>query len=358
MADSEKDFAGKGGFIWWFGYVEDRMDPLKLGRLKVRCVGWDADNKMEVTSDSLPWAQVAYPMNNPTPYPPREGDMVVGFFADGETAQQRIVFGVFPAIPMKEANSQEAYSDPRESSLSGAPRPPASKVYKTDGSGIEVTEKEKASPYPNYLDEPTTSRLARNDSDTMDKTFIKERKTNVVKEVPTVNGTWAEPETLYAAKYPYNNVLETEAGHIVEVDDTFGAERIHIAHRNGSFIEMFPKGDRVEKITKDKYTIVMKDDHLYVMGDCKITVQGNAEVYIKKDAFIKVDKNVDMKVGENVTADVGGDVSAKVGGSVTAEVGGSMTAKVGGSFNMDIGGSCGIKSGGNMTFTAPKISLN
>ena len=56
--DNQSDVAGKNGFIWWVGFVEDRMDPLKLGRLKVRCVGWDADNKMQLPTDALPWAQV------------------------------------------------------------------------------------------------------------------------------------------------------------------------------------------------------------------------------------------------------------------------------------------------------------
>ena len=40
-----KDFAGKNGFIWWVGVVEKISDPLKLGRCKVRCVGWHTDNK-------------------------------------------------------------------------------------------------------------------------------------------------------------------------------------------------------------------------------------------------------------------------------------------------------------------------
>jgi hypothetical protein len=65
--DNQKDFAGKGGFIWWVGFVEDRMDPLKLGRLKVRAVGWDADNKMQLSTDALPWAQVAFPVNQCKP---------------------------------------------------------------------------------------------------------------------------------------------------------------------------------------------------------------------------------------------------------------------------------------------------
>jgi type I restriction enzyme S subunit len=77
------------------------------------------------------------------------------------------------------------------------------------------------------------------------------------------------------------------------MDDTFGAERIHLAHRNGSFQEWFPDGDKVEKITKDNYQIVMGDDRIYIMGKCLVTVQGDAEIYVKENAYLLVDKNVE-----------------------------------------------------------------
>jgi len=351
--DNQKDFAGKGGFIWWVGFVEDRMDPLKLGRLKVRCVGWDAGNKMQVSTDSLPWAQVAFPVNNINPYACKEGDMVLGFFADGEAAQQRIVFGQFPSIPLKEANAEEAYSDPRED-LADAPRPPESKEYIEDGTGIVISEKSQADPNPIYLDEPSTSRIARNDAETITETFIQERKDNVVKEIKTYNkeeelSNWDEPETLYDAVYPYNNVMETESGHIVEYDDTPGAERIHIAHRNGSFTEWFPDGDRVEKITKGRYSIVMEDDHLYVMGDCKITVQGNAEIYVQKNMYATVDENLIAYVVGDVDAQVDGSVTALVKGDVDATVNGSLSATIDGDATLDIGGDCSETVGGSKT---------
>jgi hypothetical protein len=325
--EEQKDFAGKNGFIWWVGFVEDRKDPLKLGRCRVRCVGWHAEDKMHLPTSSLPWATPAYPPNNTNTYTPKEGDMCFGFFVDGENVQEPVLLGVFPNIPLKAPNAQEAFNDPRVAAeLSSAPRPPQSKTYNKNGSGIVITESVQASLNPINLDEPTTSRLARNESEFISKTFIQERKEQKLTSVPTATSSWNEPETKYNVVYPYNNVNETESGHIFETDDTPGAERIHMAHRNGSFTEWYPDGDRVEKITKDKYTIVMKDDHVYIMGKCNITVQGNAEVYVQKNAEVKVDGNVNVRIGGN--------------------------------YNEQVGGTYTVNSGGAMKFTAPRIDLN
>lgn len=323
----KKNFAGKNGFTWWVGIVEDRKDPIKLGRCRVRCVGWHADDKMRLPTKDLPWATPSFPVNDNNTFVPKEGDMVFGFFVDGENAQEPVMLGVLPNIPLFAADRQKAYNDPRtDAELANAPRPPQSKSYVKDGSGIVITEQSQATLNPNILDEPTTSRIARNDSDTITKTYIQERKDEIVTGVPTYNSTWSEPETKYDAQYPYNRVTETESGHVFEVDDTPGKERIHQAHRNGSFQEWFPDGDKVEKVTKDNYEIVYGDDNVYIMGKCNVTVQGDAEVYIKQNAYLKVDKNVEVTVG--------GNYNEKVTGTYT------------------------VTSGGNMKFVAPRIDLN
>ena len=37
------NFIGKDGFNWWVGVVENRMDPLKLGRCQVRIFGYHTE---------------------------------------------------------------------------------------------------------------------------------------------------------------------------------------------------------------------------------------------------------------------------------------------------------------------------
>jgi hypothetical protein len=237
-------------------------------------------------TNRLPWALPNIPVNMPTVYTPREGDMVFGFFIDGENAQEPIMLGIFPGIPLKAGNRQDPFSDPRTSAeLAVAP----------------VKPNESATNYPRKLDEPTTSRLARNDSDYPSAI-------NAAKKAKKASKV--EPDSYYAAKYPYNNVYESESGHALEFDDTKGAERIHLYHRSGSYVEYGPLGDCSERIQRNKFEVVI----------------GNEQVYVKGDVTVYVDGNVQMKVGGN--------------------------------FQADIGGTCKITSGGNMTLKAPRIDLN
>ncbi len=81
-----QDFMGMEGFVWWYGVVEDRKDPLFIGRVKVRCVGFHTDDKSLIPTDDLPWAQVIMPVTSAsisgigtTPTGPLEGTHVFGF---------------------------------------------------------------------------------------------------------------------------------------------------------------------------------------------------------------------------------------------------------------------------------------
>lgn len=270
--EEDKSFAGKNGFIWWIGIIEDRQDPIKLGRCRVRCVGWHSDNKMQLPTDMLPWAMPAYPVNGVNTYSPKEGEMVFGFFADGESAQSPVMLGVFPSIPLKEANRQEAFVDGRtEEQLQAAP----------------VKPDESKTNYPRKLDEPTTSRLARNDSDYPSPIVQSKASKKLVK---------VEPASYYAAQYPYNNVVETESGHAIEFDDTPGAERVHIYHRSGSYIEWAANGDRTERIEKDKFTVVVGNDKVYIQGDVSVEIDGNYNVDVTGDVKIN-GKTINLNKG-------------------------------------------------------------
>ena len=316
---NRSNFMGLDGFLWWFGVVENRKDPLSLGRCQVRIFGWHTEEKTQIPTRDLPWAHPVLPVstNSGTVSAVKEGDMVFGFFLDSDDAQFPVMLGIVPGIPEFTPRIDKGFSDQRDSvALASSPRTIESKTYNTDSSGVSFTDGQ-AKRYPNIVNEPTTSRLARNEN--VDQTIVGEKKRTVVENVLGASDNyWSEPKTKYAAVYPYNHVYESESGHVVELDDTPGAERIHVAHRSGTFDEMHPDGTRVTKVVKDKYEIVMSDNNILVYGDCNITINGRGSVFVRGDADLKV--------------------------------GGNMITSVKGTYQ--------VASTGNMKFVAPRIDFN
>ena len=107
---------GRDGFVWWIGQVAPpqswrdvnaniRNSGAKPARVKVRIVGYhpfDPEGNI-LPDDDLPWAEVlADPYSGSGQGGLSEsltlvgGERVLGFFLDGEDAQQPVVMGLFP----------------------------------------------------------------------------------------------------------------------------------------------------------------------------------------------------------------------------------------------------------------------
>ena len=109
---------GKDGFQWFIGVVEDREDPKKLGRLKVRCLGYHTEDLGKLPTSDLPWAHVMNPITSATvsgvgqsPLGCVEGSWVVGFFTDGKNAQMPCIIGTLPGVPASLPVKAEKGSD-------------------------------------------------------------------------------------------------------------------------------------------------------------------------------------------------------------------------------------------------------
>ncbi len=147
---------GQEGFRWFLGVVEDREDPKKLGRIKVRAHGVHGNN-VEAPTDTLPWATMLMPAMSASlkrvgisPTGVQIGSTVIGFFMDGQEATIPIILGVLPGIddiPLTATGQQSINKNQTGTEPASAfnARYPYNKVTQTEsGHVIEVDDT------PNY----------------------------------------------------------------------------------------------------------------------------------------------------------------------------------------------------------------
>jgi len=95
-------FLGQDGFYWGLGVVEDRFDPEKLNRVRVRWLGIHDDDKQKILTKDLPWSNVMQPATATSmagvgqQSAVVEGTWVVGFTKDTLNLQDWIVMGTLP----------------------------------------------------------------------------------------------------------------------------------------------------------------------------------------------------------------------------------------------------------------------
>jgi len=135
-------FMGKDGFTWFVGCVEDRNDPERLGRVRVRCLGYHTEDKTKIPTEDLPWASVMMPVTTPsmnglgeTPSFLTPGSWVIGFFTDAQTMQEPVVMGTLPGRNSVDRDKSKGFNDPTNE-------------YTSD-----------FGPYPLRLNEPDVNRL-------------------------------------------------------------------------------------------------------------------------------------------------------------------------------------------------------
>lgn len=302
-------------FVWWHGFVEDVNDPLKMGRCRVRIFGIHTHDKKDIPTESLPWAVPMMPYNSATasgighsPTGILPGSWVVGFFRDGEEAQQPMILGSYGGINKLEGITSKipwnGFNDP------------SGKL-----------------PKDSYVDEPDTNKLARNED--IENTIVQQKKNDLDENNPTaLGGEWSEPPTPYAAQYPKNHVHESESGHIFEVDDTPNAERIHQYHKTGTFKEIHPDGSVVEKIIGNDFQIVRKNNNVSIYG------------------------NMNVNVGDTIKIYSGKNLDVQIGGNARIHVAGNSTIQTDGNYVHKINGTASIVSGGNLLLAAPRIDFN
>lgn len=251
-------------------------------------------------------------------------------FASAANAISKTITGFAGALNNPKLGTPDGYSDPNS-------------VY----------------PKCDYTGRADTNKLATN-NDKLDDTPKPVKDENRVQNVDTANGaaSWEEPPSAYAAKYPYNKVKETESGHVIELDDTPNAERIHIYHKTGTYVEIDREGSVSYKVMGENYNIYTRNNRVYTQGNMDVTVDGaksllvkntldvevigKTTVNLKDDCDINVSKdlrikaqNIYMEAQQDINFVAGNYESHRVGGDLSYTVVGDEQHRVYGSFDAD-----------------------
>lgn len=245
---------------WFIGEVVDiENDPEKLGRVRVKIF---QKHDFIKQADDFIWSHVMMPTTSDSLKGVGQtpsfsvGTRVVGFFADGEMQRVSVITGTLVFNPLEDNGASEH-------SLSFMAR------------GQNAIERKKIG--------------------------------------------FEEPDSSFAAQYPYNRVLQTKSGHVVEIDDTAGEERIHVYHKAGAYIEINKDGRISISTPDDSIEIVGKNKTIEIKGDAKIAVEGNLDASVIGDA--SVSSAGKMYIGAL------GDLELSAGGGMTISAGGGVTVR-------------------------------
>ena len=296
-----KNIMGKDGFQWFVGVVEDRQDPKKLGRVRVRCLGYHSENISDLPTDKLPWAHPMNPITSATvsgvgqtPLGVIEGTWVVGFFQDADEAQQPIIMGTLPGVP-KTLPTKDAGKGFQDRLNANYP-----KYTETDVNRLAVNDADNPHPSLTIRQADRTTSIGRADFNPID---VGRANAPAARSLPGDDGTnFNEPATTYKSQYPYNHVYESEAGHIVEIDDTPNSERIHERHSTGTGYEINEFGDKVQRVKRDNYEIISNDHFAHIKGTHNTTVDGGVRVFVNANAT--ADSNYTIQVGSNANVNI------------------------------------------------------
>jgi len=180
-------------------------------------------------------------------------------------------------------------------------------------------------PLLSHEKESDTPRLATGIKATQTILGLKEQM--AVKNIAIANSTikWKQPPQPYNAMYPKNHVYQSESGHVMEFDDTTGAERIHIAHNTGTFFEIDNEGNQVDRTVGTRTIIVDKDELVYIKGSGHVTIDGDMSLKVTRAMHVEISGDANIKVAGDYNLDVAGTFRVNSG---AFEIGGSSTSKV------------------------------
>lgn len=316
---------------FYTGVVEDRHDPLSMGRVRVRVFGIHSDDRVnDVPIDSLPWSMVMQPANTSS--------------TAGGVSQ--LVEGTWVLIMYLDQNMQDPLVIGSLPSTIGSQAPDYTKGF-TDPFGV----------YPKWSDGTADTSLAAKPDTYTEHPVYTERARTKVPSVPQAKrykvstvagdeadsayerGEWAELELRnnQNSQYPYNSVHEYEGGMLEEFDSTPGNQRVTRMHPSGTYDEVVVDGTRTIKIVGDGYEIILGDKNMYVKGNVNMTVDGSMTQLVKGDYTLEVGGNFYQTVGGSKEGKIVGNDVKEVGQDVSIHIAEEYYVKCGNTHSLMVG---------------------
>ena len=159
------------------------------------------------------------------------------------------------------------------------------------------------------------------------KADMRERQINIGSPDPETGVNekhWNQPTGDYNARYPFNNVYESESGHIMEYDDTPGAERISQFHRSGTNYEIDHNGNKQTYVKGDNYDIRLHDDYMYVKGKVVHTYDDEVMIRCNDRADISANWGIQMWSGGDLDIHSKRNINLKSDGDINLQADGHI----------------------------------
>ena len=374
----EQIFMGKDGFHWFIGVVEDRNDPLKVGRVRVRAVGYHTENKTILPTEDLPWATVMTSTESSgmsglgtTPHFLVLGTHIVGFFRDVD-CQEPVILGALPGAPGQYGNPNVGFADPTRRSedtsevdynRSYYPKTPEESDINELARGVLTATNPNFREGTRHVDVAAAGRdqftvSTVNEDLTIDAvTFNTFSEPRVANSDNTISGTYKPP-------YPLNHVYETETGHLLEFDDTPDHARINIFHNSGTYMELSKNGTRVNHTAGDEHNTAL-NRFTNIKDNETLTVNGSMKILVNTDRIEGQNFDIQIDDGANLNIQVDrGAANIVVKGNVNLKADGDLNANAAnislnseGKFNMIAGSDIKI-SGASVDIDGTPIDLN
>ena len=276
---------GAQGFLWFFGKVVDIDDPAQIGRVKVFIFN---EHYEGLDQEDFRWAIPILPVTSPS--------AVFGSTPSGSTMNLVVgsmVFGFF-------ADGAEKQQPMILGSFHTAPNYPSL-------AGISIPE----------------------------QAYTKKIK-------PPITGN--DPADTADPQYPFNNVYTSPAGHVVEIDNTPGSQRVAVHHNSGSYVEIDNDGDIVIGSTNAARYSSSKQTEITAKGNVNIASdQGNILLAARNVINIKSDKHIVIDTPSNVT--ITARAGVKINGDLTVTGTLQSISAASGVFTSPVGQSVYVSSG-------------